>query len=61
MAEPTPEPETEYSPHDREYQDSHYHDEDAEIQLDDLPHHEHAATRKKPPRRPQPKRRFVED
>ena len=60
MTQPSPQPSSDYL--EREYQDPHYHDEEPDVQLDDIPRHDRpAATRRKPLRVPQPKRRFEED
>lgn len=45
-----------------EFQDSGYHDEEPEIVADDLPRPVHTQPmRKRPPLRPQPRRRYYED
>ena len=62
MNEPASHPQLASGYREREYQDPHYHDEEPEIQNDDLPRHNvHAAMRRQVPRIPQPKRRFYED
>jgi len=48
---------------EREYQDAHYHDDEPEIQNDELPRQDHAAAVPRPRhvRLPRPKRRFEDD
>ena len=50
------------TPRRREFEDPHYHDEEPEIQNDDLPRQSiNAVVRRRVARIPQPKRRFYED
>ena len=60
MIQPSPEPSPDYR--EREYQDPHYHDEDPDIQNDEMPRHVGAVPpRHKPARMPPPKRRYEDD
>jgi len=60
MTQPSPQPPSDDQ--EREYQDPHYHDEEPDVQPDDLPRRDRpGAPRRKPMRIPQPKRRFEED
>jgi len=61
MNESSPHSQPAASFQEREYQDAHYHDEEPEIQNDDLPRHAARNTPRRKPRFPQPKRRYYEE
>ncbi len=65
MADPKQETSADFAnTRDHEYQDAHYHDEDAEIVADDVGDgvkKTHAASSKTPRRMPPPKKRYFED
>jgi hypothetical protein len=61
MKEPSSHQQAVSSFQEREYQDAHYHDEEPEIQNDDLPRPSARNAARRKPRIPQPKRRYYEE
>jgi hypothetical protein len=45
----------------KEFEDPHYHDEEEAVPAEDGPAHPHRLPGRKPPRRPQTRRRFYEE